>query len=204
MGTLNLDNQANDPMREIADYGKQIDPLKPVTEGIVNGYIAWRLAIYKKKQYRDSDLWEVFVEGFDGFQKTTFDTANKDYVRDLQDYLRANCVFVYKQARSSIANELCKVLAEKEPYEWTRDEINEQIKSHQGLNSAHGVNTQQPLPTPFRAPSQDAKLTANPYLPQAQTAQQTANPYLPQVQAAQQAANLYTGHTRSGLSKAGT
>ena len=116
-------------------YVKRIDFNQLITEDIATGYIAWQLLVYKSQCYRDYNLWEAFVEDFEGFKKQTFNTADRTWVRNLRNHLRANGVFVYKQARSSIATELCKVLAEDKPYKWTQEEIDEQVESDEGFNS---------------------------------------------------------------------
>jgi hypothetical protein len=116
-------------------YVRKIDSNQPITEGIVTGYIAWQLSVYKSRRYRDFNLWEAFVEDFEGFEKSTFDIADRTWVRDLRNHLRANGVFVYKQARLSITTQLCKVLAEDSPHKWTQEEINEQVESDEGFNS---------------------------------------------------------------------
>ena len=116
-------------------YVKRIDFNQPITEDIATGYIAWQLSVYKSQCYRDYNLWEAFIEDFEGFEKQIFNTADQTWVQDLRNHLRANGVFVYKQARSSIATELCKVLAEDKPHKWTQEEIDEQVESNEGFNS---------------------------------------------------------------------
>ncbi|RKF81943.1 hypothetical protein GcM1_176004, partial [Golovinomyces cichoracearum] len=43
--------------------------------GNVNGFISWRIEIYKDSNYRDYSLWEAYVEDFDKFTKETFEIA---------------------------------------------------------------------------------------------------------------------------------
>ena len=137
-------------------YVRKIDFNQPITEGIVTGYIAWQLSVYKSRRYRDFNLWEAFVEDFEGFEKSTFDIADRTWVRDLRNHLRANGVFVYKQARLSIATQLCKVLAEDSPHKWTQEEINEQVESDEGFNSIL-VGPQSYVATSLTPSSQDIK-----------------------------------------------
>jgi hypothetical protein len=139
-------NSQSDNLRgEVTNFGKQIDFSEDLTEGDINGYIAWRIAIWTDSQYRDRELWIAFIDDFDDFKKDTFDIASKDYRSKLRDYLRANGVFVRKQPRLSIATELYNVLAEEEPHKWTMDEIVEQANTVQGLNSI--LRQPQALPT---------------------------------------------------------
>ena len=128
-------SQSENLRGEVTNFGKQIDFSKDLTEGDINGYIAWRIAIWEDSRYRDRDLWIAFIDDFDDFKKDTFDIASKDYRIKLRDYLRANGVFVRKQPRLSIVSELCNVLMEDEQHKWTNEEIEDQI------NSAHGFNS---------------------------------------------------------------
>ena len=61
-------------------YVKRIDFNQPITEDITTGYIAWQLSAYKSRCYRDYNLWEAFVEDFEGFEKQIFDTADRTWV----------------------------------------------------------------------------------------------------------------------------
>jgi hypothetical protein len=132
---LGQNSQAENLRGEVTNFGKEIDFSKDLTEGDINGYIAWRIAIWEDSRYRDRDLWIAFIDDFDDFKKDTFDIASKDYRIKLRDYLRANGVFVRKQPRLSIVSELCNVLMEDEQHKWTKEEIEDQI------NSAHGFNS---------------------------------------------------------------
>ena len=88
-------NSQTDNLRgEVTNFGKQIDYSKDLTEGDINGYIAWRIAIWKDSQYRDRELWIAFIDDFEDFKKDTFDIASKDYRSKLRDFLRANGVYV--------------------------------------------------------------------------------------------------------------
>jgi hypothetical protein len=76
----------------------------------LNGYIAWRIDLYEDFfRYRDYDLWEAYVEDFEGFTETLFRLASKNYLRKLmRDFLRANGVYVHRQARIPMAKESYK------------------------------------------------------------------------------------------------
>lgn len=79
-------------------------------------------------------MWEAFVEDFEGFTKATFEIAIKDLLRKLRDFLRSNGVFVFKQVRIPIANELYKVVTEERMHNWTNEEIKDQMNDAQGIN----------------------------------------------------------------------
>jgi hypothetical protein len=66
----------------------------------------------------------------------------------LRDYLRANGVFVRKQPRLSIVNELYNVLTEEEQHEWTKEEIEDQINSFHGFNTSILKSRLPAIPTP--------------------------------------------------------
>ena len=124
-------------MGDVTNYGKELDLTKGLPiESDLNGYISWRIDLYEQIfRYRDYNLWEAYVEDFEGFTETLFQAASKTYVRKLRDFLRANGVYVHRQARVSMAKELFKVLQEDEPHEWTKEEIENQINSSDGFNS---------------------------------------------------------------------
>ena len=129
-------NSQTDNLRgEVTNFGKQIDYSKDLTEGDINGYIVWRIAIWKDSQYRDRELWIAFIDDFEDFKKDTFDIASKDLLRKLRDFLRANGVYVHRQARVPMAKELFKVVQEDKPHEWTKEEIEDQINSSDRFNS---------------------------------------------------------------------
>ncbi|KAI0994367.1 hypothetical protein K3495_g13816 [Podosphaera aphanis] len=125
------------PRGEISNFGKKIDlRYGKLAESDLNGFIAWRIAVYQDRRYRDYSLWEAFVEDFEGFTRATFEIASKDSLRKLRDFLRANGIFVFKQVRIPIANELYKVVIEEERHIWTEKEIEDQMSEAQGLNSS--------------------------------------------------------------------
>jgi hypothetical protein len=55
-------SQAENLRGEVTNFGKQIDFSKDLTEGDINGYIAWRIAIWEDSRYRDRDLWIAFID----------------------------------------------------------------------------------------------------------------------------------------------
>jgi len=90
---------------------------------------------FKGQKYRDEDLWEVYVEDFDGFNEVLFQKVDRDLIRQLRDHLRAHGVFVSKQTRSSIANALTTTLMEESPATWTPEEVAKQVASTSGMIS---------------------------------------------------------------------
>jgi hypothetical protein len=116
-------------MGDITNYGKQLDITKELpVESDLNGYIAWSIDIYEHfHRYRDHELWLAYVEDFEGFTEALFQTASKTYVRKLRDFLRANGVYVNRQAGIPIAKELFKVVQEEKQHQWTKEEVEDQI-----------------------------------------------------------------------------
>ena len=112
------------------NWGMQIEitDKSQLTEPILNGYISYSLEAYKSRQYKDFDLWEVFVDDFKGWTKDIFDKDSKYAIRDVRDH----GVYVNKKPMAPISNELVKVVAEEKPHEWTPQEIQEQLKSSSG------------------------------------------------------------------------
>ena len=120
---------------EVTNYVKWLDVTKePPIESDLKGFIAWRIDLYEDSQYRDYDLWEAYVEDFEGFTETLFQLASKDYMPNLRNFLCANGVYVHRQARIPMAKELFKVVQDK-PHKWTKDEIHDQINSSHEFNS---------------------------------------------------------------------
>ncbi|POS85494.1 hypothetical protein EPUL_003177 [Erysiphe pulchra] len=70
-----------------------------------------------------------------GSTKITFEIASKDLLRKLRDFLRSNGLFVFKQVRIPIVNELYKVVIEEMKHEWTNEEIRDQINDAHDLSS---------------------------------------------------------------------
>jgi hypothetical protein len=63
---------------EVTNYGKWLDVTKePPIESDLNGFIAWRIDLYEGSQYRDYELWEAYVEDFEGFTETLFQVKKK-------------------------------------------------------------------------------------------------------------------------------
>jgi hypothetical protein len=49
-------------------WGKAFDPAKEehLTEGIINGYIAYMMIYYTATNHKDKNLWDTFCEDFKG------------------------------------------------------------------------------------------------------------------------------------------
>ena len=83
---------------EVTNYGKWLDVTKgPPVESDLNGFISWRIDRYEDEKFRDYELWEAFVEDFIDFTETLFQLADKDYVRNLRNFLCANGVCICSQ-----------------------------------------------------------------------------------------------------------
>ena len=116
------------PKGETTNDGKWLDVTKgPPVESDLNGFISWCIDRYEDEKFRDYELWEAILEDFIDFTETLFQLADKDYVRNLRNFLCANGVYVHKQARISMAKELSKILQEDKPHEGTNDEIQNQV-----------------------------------------------------------------------------
>jgi len=85
----------------------------------IEGFIEWRIKVYKREEWRGKDLWEVFEDDFEGFTKETFQGGGKDATRKLRDCLRAKGVYVPKDRKLITAN-LELVLNEHQ--EWPADD----------------------------------------------------------------------------------
>ena len=85
----------------------------------VEGFIEWRIKVYKREEWRGKDLWEVFEDDFEGFKKETFQGGGKDATRELRDCLWANGVYVPRDRKLTTAN-LELVLNEYQ--EWPADD----------------------------------------------------------------------------------
>lgn len=85
----------------------------------IEGFIEWRIKVYKREEWQGKDLWEVFEDDFEGFTKETFHGGGKDATRKLRNCLRAKGVYVPKD-RKLIATNLELVL--KEYQEWPADD----------------------------------------------------------------------------------
>ena len=84
----------------------------------IEGFIEWRIKVYKRKEWRGKDLWEVFEEDFEGFKKETFQGGGRDATRELRDCLRAKGVYIPKDIKLITAN---LELALNEYQEWPAD-----------------------------------------------------------------------------------
>ncbi|RKF77195.1 hypothetical protein GcM1_221028b [Golovinomyces cichoracearum] len=76
-------------------------------------YAKNKLESWIKMEWRDDNLWEVFLEDFGYFDETTFQRIDKPILRKIHDHLRANGVFAHKQQRYKMARTLAKLLQKK-------------------------------------------------------------------------------------------
>jgi hypothetical protein len=94
---------------ELTNYGKWLDVTKkPPVESDLNGFISWSIDRYEDEKWRNYELWEAFVEDFIDFTETLFQLAGKDYLRKLRSFLRANGVYVHRQAGIPMAKNFLK------------------------------------------------------------------------------------------------
>lgn len=59
-----------------------------LTTGNAEAYVKYILQEYRKKGYRDTELWEHFYENFEEWDKETFELVSKKMIADFRDFLR--------------------------------------------------------------------------------------------------------------------
>jgi hypothetical protein len=119
-------------------WGRSFDPANPehLTEEIINGYITCMIEYYRTGHRKDSYLWKVFHEDFEGFTYEIFKLSHRVALRDLREVLVAKGVWV-NGARGSIsyARVLQECLDEETPYEWTEEEHKERRADYKKRSS---------------------------------------------------------------------
>jgi hypothetical protein len=128
----------------------------------VNTYIAWRLAVWKRKEYTGQWLWEEFKEDFEEWSVDWFTRATMEALKEIRTYLVRNGVWVRPQAGSnSYAKVLQEVIREEARHEWTDAEIQEHttrygIEPDTRTNTGAAVNI---LPIPEPSPQGNIRQT---------------------------------------------
>ena len=89
----------------------------------IEAFINERLSLWKEGDFQDGNLWDAFVEEFDGYTKEDFKSIDTAVIRRLRDYLRKRGVWIQKNIRIGIAETLYNTLQEEEPKLWTDEEI---------------------------------------------------------------------------------
>jgi hypothetical protein len=119
-------------------WGKAFDPTNKehLIEQIINGYIAHMMIYYRRTYCEGEDLWYTFHKDFEGIMVNIFNIAQWTALRELQEQLVIDRVWV-KPARGSIsyAKALYNYLSKAVLSEWTEEHIKEreQIKGKQRI-----------------------------------------------------------------------
>jgi hypothetical protein len=98
-------------------WGKEFDPTDKdnLEELAVNGHIMFFMLYYKSKGYDDICLWEYFQEDFKSWILDIWNLGSKAIIREFQDFLRENSVYVLKD-KALIAMNIQAVLNEEEQH----------------------------------------------------------------------------------------
>src|SRR6266516_5585907 len=119
----------------------------------IEGFIEWRIKVYKREEWQGKDLWEVFEDDFEGFTKETFQGGGKDATRKLRDCLRTKGVYVPKDRRPITTN---LELVLKEYQEWPADDKERQVQEL--IAPSQQPHLPQTSPT-FAAPDQRERIS---------------------------------------------
>jgi len=87
----------------------------------VKAFVNWHLSTYKENRWKGFDLWESFVDDFKSFTKDILNDLGKDWLKKIRDYLCKNGVYIWKEARKSIADGLLGAIYEPTPSKWPAD-----------------------------------------------------------------------------------
>jgi hypothetical protein len=93
-----------------------------LTKENVDNYIRGQIEAWTEYDYKDYQLWECFVEDFEGWTSATFMIGDINERRHLRNHLSQRGVFVERKGKAPIAPALEKVLQEEEPHVWTDEE----------------------------------------------------------------------------------
>ena len=114
----------------VATYARLIDEdwdeftinITTCTAKQVNGFLLYNILFYQDSHYADSQLWEYFREDFAGWTADTWALRNANIVRNFQDFLRRNGVYVAKNGNPIISNIQAVITGTEEPV-WPEDKI---------------------------------------------------------------------------------
>jgi hypothetical protein len=121
----------------MADINKQInDGQKKWRQGVdltsmdnINDYIKFKILEYEHFKFMNDDLWEQYKEDFADFTEAIFKTCNLTNIRNLRTLLRSQGVWVERDRQFHVSQSLYNTLCEEDPTEWTKEEIQEQIRA---------------------------------------------------------------------------
>ena len=113
----------------MADISKQIDEgqekwsqgvdLMSITD--VNNYIKFKVLKYEYYKFINNDLWEQYKLDFADFTKAIFKACSIIPIRNLQNLLCHQGIWVEKDKRITIAQSLYDILCKEDQMEWTKE-----------------------------------------------------------------------------------
>lgn len=108
-------------------WGKKFNVMNDdnINEETVNGFLMFRMQLYKKKRWVKERLWETLKDDFDGWTANIFKQADSGCYSEFRDFISMRGIFVPRIKRP-ICETLAKVIAEDEYHEWTQRELDAQ------------------------------------------------------------------------------
>ena len=94
----------------------------------VNNYIKFKLLEYEYYKLMNDDLQEQYKEDFADFTEATFKACSIIPVHNLRTLFCDQGVQIKKDKRVTIARSLYNTLCEKDPTEWTKEQILDQVQ----------------------------------------------------------------------------
>lgn len=85
--------------------------------------IARAIKAYDHCDFKDSNLWEAYLDDFEGFTENDFKLVHYTETRRLRTLLRKRGVWIEKGRKITVAKSLFNTLQEEHPTPWTEDEI---------------------------------------------------------------------------------
>ncbi len=79
-------------------------------EDLKKEYLMRRIAIWKRHNLKDSDLWEQFREEFDEWDEAKFVIADSKILKEFRAFLRTHDVWIFRKRDYSIVKALFEVL----------------------------------------------------------------------------------------------
>ena len=88
----------------------------------VKAFIDWRLSTYKENRWKGFNLQESFINNFKLFIKDILNNLSKDQLKKIRNYLCKNSVYIWKEARNSIADSLLGTIYKPTPLKQPADD----------------------------------------------------------------------------------
>ena len=123
----------------------------------VKAFINQRLLIYKEKGWKGFNLQESFIDDFKSFIRDILDNLGKDQLKKIRDYLHKNRVYIRKEARKLIADDLLGTIHKPTPSKWpTNNPTNN--PTNDPTNGPTNDPTNGPTDNPTNGPTDDPTL----------------------------------------------